>query len=126
MGERDSPPGRYHLVRPTGVYLVEDCMTNYWRDFGGGVRGDTFVEFAKRLVDSLNAFNVADFENGYTDPSNPPTAFDDPATMPSSEAVAFAAATWGLCFYDGVVVFEKRPRTHFRHVRRGDRVIPYG
>ena len=100
-------------------------MTNYWRDFGGGARRDTFVEFAKRLVDSLNAFNVADGAEGYTDPTNPPTRYDDVATMPDAPAVRFAASTWSLCFYDGVVVFERMPRTHFKHIRRGNRSIPY-
>lgn len=121
---RKSFEALYPLVSKTGCYLVEDCMTNYWRDFGGGPRRDTFVEFAKRLVDSLNAFNVADFEAGY-DASNPPTIYDDPATMPDAPAVKFAASTWSLCFYDGVVVFERLPRTHFKHVRRGDAVVPH-
>ena len=115
----------YHHVSPTGCYFVEDCMTNYWHGFGGGARRDTFVEFAKRLVDSLNAFNVADAEHGYCDPTNPPTPFDDVDAMPQNEAVRFAASTWSLCFYDGVVVFERLPRTHFKHIRRGDRTIPY-
>ncbi|KAH8052477.1 hypothetical protein JL722_10020 [Aureococcus anophagefferens] len=81
--------------------------------------------FAKRLVDSLNAFNVADGAEGYTDPTNPPTRYDDVATMPDAPAVRFAASTWSLCFYDGVVVFERMPRTHFKHIRRGNRSIPY-
>ncbi|KAH8098655.1 hypothetical protein JL720_1614 [Aureococcus anophagefferens] len=114
----------YALVAPRGVYLVEDCMTNYWRPWGGGVGADTFIEFAKRLVDSLNAFNVADGAEGYTDPTNPPTRYDDVATMPDAPAVRFAASTWSLCFYDGVVVFERMPRTHFTHIRRGNRSIP--
>lgn len=118
----------YHKVSPTGCYVVEDCMTNYWRPWGGGARVEgTFVEFAKRLVDSLNAFNVADGDTGYTDPTNPPTRFDDARTMDVSKpAIAFAAATWSLCFYDGMVVFERLPRAHFKHVRAGDRTIPYG
>lgn len=75
----------YHSVSPTGVYVVEDCMTNYWLPWGGGARRDTFVEFAKRLVDSLNAFNVGDQHEGYTDPTNPPTKFDDLAKMPETQ-----------------------------------------
>ncbi|KAH8048351.1 hypothetical protein JL722_12586 [Aureococcus anophagefferens] len=114
----------YALVAPRGVYLVEDCMTNYWRPWGGGVGADTFIEFAKRLVDSLNAFNVADGAEGYTDPTNPPTRYDDVATMPDAPAVRRARRR-SLCFYDGVVVFERMPRTHFKHIRRGNRSIPY-
>ena len=104
---------------------VSSTPSRSWRPWGGGVGRDTFVEFAKRLVDSLNAFNIADGNDGYTDPTNPPTKYDNADTMPGNAAVKFAATTWGLSFYDGVVVFERLVRTHFKHIRAGNRTIPY-
>jgi hypothetical protein len=48
-------------VRDGGVYLVEDLHPSYWSNFGGGYRRPgTFIEHAKDLVDSLNAWHSRD------------------------------------------------------------------
>ena len=50
----------YPFVRPDGgVYAVEDVATNYWPyyDRVRAADGLSFVEFAKRKVDELNAWN---------------------------------------------------------------------
>lgn len=46
-------------IRKGGVYLVEDLHTSYWPEFGGGhLKPDTFIEYAKRLIDKLNAWHA--------------------------------------------------------------------
>jgi Methyltransferase domain len=44
------------LVADGGVYIVEDTHTSYWAEFGGGLRREgTFLEWAKSLIDEMNA-----------------------------------------------------------------------
>lgn len=71
-----------------GVYIVEDCHTSYWEEFGGGLRREgSFVEWSKARIDDLH---------GYHQPA------------PVHE-------TWtnhvdGIHWYDSVVVIDKRRR----------------
>lgn len=45
-------------VADDGIYLCEDLHTSYRIDFGGGYqRKGSFIEYSKRLIDSLNAFH---------------------------------------------------------------------
>ncbi len=38
-----------------GCYFVEDLHTAYWKEYGGGLRvSESFVEYAKNLVDHVN------------------------------------------------------------------------
>lgn len=49
----------YDYVKYNGVYVAEDLHTNYWPDYGGGVRrSGTFIEHAKLLIDELNAYHT--------------------------------------------------------------------
>lgn len=42
-------------VKPEGVYVIEDCATAYWEEWGGGFRQpESSIEFSKRLVDDVN------------------------------------------------------------------------
>lgn len=78
----------YSSVKPEGVILVEDTHTSYWRSHGGGLRAPySFMEFAKRLVDELNAWHSQD-----------PHSF--------SPGV-FTRGTRSMHFYDSVVVIER-------------------
>ena len=73
-----------------GIYLCEDLHTSYWRKFGGGYRRrGTFIEYAKGLVDGLNAWY-----------SKQPRRFsvDD-----------FTRSAHSMHFYDSIVVIERRP-----------------
>ena len=49
-------------IKDGGLYMCEDCHTSYWdeqRFPGGGLKRDgTFIEFAKNLVDELNALQT--------------------------------------------------------------------
>jgi len=45
-------------LRDGGTYVIEDLHTSYWKLYGGGYqRRGTFMEFAKHLMDQLNAWH---------------------------------------------------------------------
>lgn len=70
-----------------GVFLVEDLHTNYWSEFGGGMgKPDTFIEFAKGLIDSQNAWHARD--------SVPPVD-------------QYTSTVGGIHSYDSIMVFER-------------------
>ena len=49
----------YPSISIPGVYLVEDLLTSYWKKWGGGIRKrSSFIEYSKRLIDSLNAWHI--------------------------------------------------------------------
>jgi hypothetical protein len=79
----------YPHTSPRGVYMVEDLHTCYWDDYGGGLKREgSFIEHAKNLIDSLNAV----------------------FTREAVPITPFTQSTSSICFYDSVVVFEKRPQ----------------
>jgi hypothetical protein len=79
----------YPHIQPLGLYVCEDMHTSYLENFGGGYRcADSFVERAKGLIDQLHAWHSAE----------PGFAVDDTTR-----------STFGLHFYDSVLVAEKRP-----------------
>jgi hypothetical protein len=44
----------YSLLSKEGVYMVEDCVTSYSSEFGGGFKKKgTWIEFSKDLIDDL-------------------------------------------------------------------------
>jgi len=87
-------------VAPHGVYLCEDMHTSYWRKWGGGFRRrGSFVEYAKGLIDGLNAWHSE--ERGRFDVSD------------------FTRSVHSMHFYDSVLVIEKRPMQPPSHERRG-------
>jgi hypothetical protein len=76
----------YPLVPKNGVYMVEDLHTAYWSEFGGGYdKPDNFINYAKTLIDELNA----DQSRG------------------AIAATPFTRQTWSMCFYDSIIAFEK-------------------
>ncbi|GAB3444430.1 hypothetical protein GCM10027517_24060 [Phycicoccus ginsengisoli] len=43
-----------------GTYIVEDCHTSYWPEYGGGLdREGTFMEWAKARLDDVNGYHFA-------------------------------------------------------------------
>lgn len=40
-----------------GVYVCEDTHTSYWKDYGGGYKGNSFIEYSKNLVDDIHAYH---------------------------------------------------------------------
>ena len=79
----------YSHLQPRGVYICEDLHTSYMPSYGGGLRRDgTFIEFSKHLIDALHGwYYVAEGE----------------------ELDVYTAGTFGVSFYDSIVVIEKRP-----------------
>ncbi|HEV2704115.1 MAG TPA: class I SAM-dependent methyltransferase [Steroidobacteraceae bacterium] len=76
----------YPKMPKNGVYLVEDLHTAYWDEYGGGLRKpDSFIELTKRFVDQLNA----DHSRGALAPD------------------LITRETFGISYYDSVVVLEK-------------------
>lgn len=60
----------FDLVADDGLYLCEDLHTSYWEDFGGGYKGETFIEYSKDLIDYINAVHSRTYKlrkNKYTD-----------------------------------------------------------
>ncbi len=77
----------YSKVKENGVYLCEDVATSYMPKYGGGyLKPRSFIEFAKRKIDYLNACYSQD-ENLKID--------------------NFTKSTHSMHFYNSIVVFEK-------------------
>ena len=78
----------YNSVRPGGVYLVEDCHTNYHQQSGGGIRKhNTFIEHAKIKIDELNGRHMQGYHKEFN--------------------TSFTISTVSICFFESMVVFEK-------------------
>lgn len=77
----------YGAVKEDGVFLIEDLHTSYWENYGGGYRKPgTFMEYAKNLMDQLNAWHSKD----------PEFVVDE-----------FTRTTRSMHIYDSIIVFEK-------------------
>jgi cephalosporin hydroxylase len=80
----------YPHIQPHGLYVCEDIHTSLMAEYGGGYRDPgSFLEYSKALVDRLYAWYS-------TEPQR--LDVDD-----------FTRSTFGLHFYDSVLVAEKRP-----------------
>ena len=76
----------YPKLPKNGVYMVEDLHTAYWEEFGGGLaKPDSFINISKGYIDRLNA----DHTRGQITPD------------------LITRQTFGISFYDSIVVFEK-------------------
>jgi len=76
-------------LRDRGLYIVEDTHTSYWPGFGGGFRApESFVEFAKDLIDRMHSWYTED-DKGF--PLHP-----------------MAREIGGIRFHDSMVIIEKR------------------
>lgn len=79
----------YERIDANGVYMVEDTHTCYWDEYGGGLgRQGSFIEYAKRKVDEINAVH----------------------TRGALPVTPFTRNTDCIAIYDSIVVFEKRPQ----------------
>jgi len=90
----------YPHVQPHGVYLCEDVHTSLLSEWDGGYRREgTFLEYSKALVDRLYGWYSREWDR---------LVVDD-----------FTRSTFGLHFYDSVVVLEKRPIDRPEHSMTG-------
>jgi hypothetical protein len=86
-------------VKLDGVYMCEDTHTNYWPEYGGGLKTpSTFLNYAKMVSDTLNSAYYRDLDK-------------HPDNMMFAD---FYKEVVGMHFYDSVVVLDK-----------GQREIPY-
>ena len=75
----------YPYVSKNGLYIIEDTHTSYWNSHGGGLKlPNTTIEYAKDLIDELNAIHTK--------------------ILPESE---FSNNTHSITFYDSMIVFQK-------------------
>ena len=78
----------FPMLDAHGLYICEDTHTAYWSDWGGGYRRpDTFIEFAKQMIDDLHA-----------------QFHDHGGSIVDAKSVA------SVHFYNSVVVIEKDPQ----------------
>ncbi len=76
----------YAAVKAGGIYLAEDLHTSYLPKWGGGVdKPDTFIAYSKALVDLLHTWYTGPVEN----------------------AGPITRSTYGIHYYDSVLVIEK-------------------
>jgi hypothetical protein len=95
----------YPHVSPNGLYVCEDTHTSYWKRYGGRFRGKhTFIEYSKNFIDALHAWHFED--------------------APKGGVSEFTKSTFGLHFYDSMLVIEKRPITQPVMRQVGQRTIP--
>lgn len=85
-------------IAHNGVYLCEDTHTNYWPEYGGGLRNPrTFVEYAKQITDTLNVEYYRPIDKH----------------VDNMMFAEFFKELSGMHFYDSIVVLDKngRPET---------------
>jgi len=77
----------FNALADDGIYICEDCHTSYWKHYGGGLRRrGTFIEYAKRLCDQINAWHA------------------DAPRLAADEATHWIKS---ISFFSSVVVFER-------------------
>jgi hypothetical protein len=79
----------YPRISPHGVYMIEDLHAAYWEEHEGGLRrAGTFIEYAKELMDEINASHSR-------------------GALPVSD---FTRSTFSMSVYDSIIAFERRPQ----------------
>jgi hypothetical protein len=77
----------FNKLKDDGIYVVEDCHTSYWPAYGGGLRRKgSFIEYAKRLIDDINAWHAND---------------------PKLPVSAVTRSVRSIAFYSSLVVIQK-------------------
>ena len=94
----------YPHVREGGIFLIEDLHTSYWSDYGGGYKNpSSFIEYAKNLIDDINAWHSRDNESFKVN--------DNTKTI------------GGMHIYDSVIVFDKVSVKEPGHKKTGNKTI---
>lgn len=89
----------FEHLKDDGVYLCEDLHTSYYLKYGGGYkRRNTFIEYSKNFIDSLNAFH---------------------SSQKALKVNAFTKSVDSIHYYDSVLVIEKRNREAPFHEKTG-------
>lgn len=122
-GSHDNPHQKltlwntFPLLKEGGVFICEDVHTSYYRGVrvrDGGLRNpDSFIEFAKGLIDTVNARHTR-FALGHGPTPDGPHV--DPAYTET-----FGKLT-GVHFYDSLVVLAKGAMPTFKRVNSSPEV----
>ncbi len=95
----------FYRMSQSGVYIAEDLHTSYWAEYGGGARRTgTFIEYAKALIDQLNAWHT----------QNPEQLSVDDFTLQATS----------MHFYDSMLIIERGERGEPRHTQTGRPSFP--
>lgn len=87
----------FPLLKPGGLYVIEDLHTAYWPGFGGGYRRQgSAIAHIKRMIDDMHAW----YHNS-------------PVTTPAKTEIG------AIHMYDSIVVIEKRHRQQPGHIQVG-------
>ena len=90
----------FPLLKDGGLYIVEDTHTSYWELYGGGLnRNGSFIEFAKRLIDSMHIHHLNENQK----------------VLKSSNTQNIRS----ISFYDSMIFFEKGSPIKPFHTRLG-------
>lgn len=78
----------YGHLKYDGIYLCEDLHTSYWKNYGGGYKNpNSFIEYSKNLIDSINAWHSRD---------------------KNLKINYFTRNTYSLHYYDSIIIVEKK------------------
>ncbi len=93
-------------VKEDGIYLCEDTHTSYIDAFHGGYKKkDTFIEYSKNFIDYINAWHS-----------------ENKRKLDVSD---FTKSVYGLHFYTGIVLIEKKKMEFPQDIRKGELTVGY-
>ena len=96
----------FQHVKDDGIYLCEDTHTSYMDAFHGGYKKkDTFIEYSKNFVDYIHAWHS---EN-----------------KKKLDVTDFTKSVYGLHFYTGIVLIEKKTMEFPKDIRKGELTVGY-
>lgn len=96
----------FNHIKEDGIYLCEDIHTSYIDAFHGGYKKkSTFVEYSKNFIDYINAWHS-----------------ESKSTFSVTD---FTRSVYGLHFYTGMVLIEKRKMKEPVDIRKGEITVGY-
>lgn len=90
----------YPRMKDDAVYLVEDTHTSFLPGFQDRLDGQTFLDFATNHADKLSWLDLIKNIDRF---KTPPEEREGDLALPF-----FTRTTFGVSFYNGIVVFERR------------------
>ncbi len=90
----------YPTMKEDAVYIVEDTHTSFVPGFQDRVDGQTFLDFASNHADKMSWWDI---EKNIERFKTPPDQRTGEVVVPY-----FTRTTFGVSFYNGIVVFERR------------------
>lgn len=94
----------YGHIKSNGIYLCEDLHTSYFKHYGGGYKNpNSFIEYSKNFIDSLNAWHSMEKE---------------------FEIDGITRTAYSLHYYDSVFIIQKKIMSPPKAELRGEIIIP--